>query len=224
MGLFKITLFVSVFVFCFMANSQDCPKRNMTSYSVDFCFTDSLYGDNILYFSQDASYFLFEGKKQKVREIKFSGGFNELDLIEIASNKKNKLSGVDVLLVEKGIMAWEVAKKRLGFQFFEGGLGIKILREGSGEFPKNGQPVDVHYEGVLENGEVFGSSYDRGRPFTFNLGMGSVIAGWDQGVAKLKKGSKAILWIPPSLGYGSRPVGPIPANSTLFFEIEVLEN
>ena len=85
-----------------------------------------------------------------------------------------------------------------------------------------GDLVTVHYVGTLTNGAKFDSSYDINRPYTFRLGAGAVIAGWDQGVVGMKVGGKRRLTIPPSLGYGSQPQGPIPANSTLIFEIELL--
>jgi FKBP-type peptidyl-prolyl cis-trans isomerase len=86
-----------------------------------------------------------------------------------------------------------------------------------------GKIVTVNYVGTLTNGTKFDSSYDRGTPFTFNLGAGGVIVGWNQGVAGMKVGGKRKLTIPPSLGYGSSDQGPIPANSTLIFEVELLK-
>jgi FKBP-type peptidyl-prolyl cis-trans isomerase FkpA len=102
-------------------------------------------------------------------------------------------------------------------------LLVEKLVEGNGASPKTGDQVHVHYTGLLPNGTKFDSSVDRGQPFTFVLGVGQVIGGWDQGVAQLKVGDKAKLTIPPHLGYGARGVpGIIPANSTLIFEVELL--
>lgn len=101
-------------------------------------------------------------------------------------------------------------------------LRAEILKEGSGEEAKAGDRVSVHYVGTLENGEKFDSSRDRGTPFDFNLGAGEVIQGWDIGVAGMKIGEVKKLTIPSALGYGSQAVGPIPSNSTLIFEVELL--
>lgn len=101
-------------------------------------------------------------------------------------------------------------------------LQIEDIVVGSGEEVKNGDLATVHYSGVLMDGTKFDSSYDRGEPFQFVLGLGQVIKGWDLGVAGMKIGGKRKLTIPPELGYGSQAVGLIPANSTLIFEVELL--
>lgn len=104
------------------------------------------------------------------------------------------------------------------------GLEYIILEEGTGPKPKQGQKVQVHYTGKLQDGTVFDSSHKRGKPIAFTLGIGQVIKGWDEGIALLKKGGKAQLIIPPSLGYGARGVPPqIPPNATLIFDVELVE-
>ena len=104
------------------------------------------------------------------------------------------------------------------------GLKSEDLKEGTGPAAKSGDKVSVHYTGTLVSGEKFDSSLDRGTPFEFVLGAGSVIKGWDQGVVGMKKGGKRKLTIPSELGYGERGSGAkIPPNSTLVFEIELLE-
>ncbi len=102
------------------------------------------------------------------------------------------------------------------------GLKYEDIIVGTGPSPQPGQDVTVHYTGVLENGTKFDSSLDRGQPFIFKIGMGKVIKGWDEGVMTMKVGGKRKLVIPPQLGYGARGVGPIPPNSTLVFEVELL--
>lgn len=103
------------------------------------------------------------------------------------------------------------------------GLKIVILEEGEGETAKIGNQVTVHYSGFLENGNKFDSSVEREEPIVFNLGHQMVIAGWDEGISLLKKGGKARLIIPPTLGYGETPRVNIPANSTLVFDVELLD-
>lgn len=103
-------------------------------------------------------------------------------------------------------------------------LVIEEIQAGEGEFPKKGQQVTVHYVGTLEDGTKFDSSRDRGKPFTFTLGVGQVIKGWDQGIAQLKKGARAKLTIPPALGYGAYGAGGvIPPNATLVFDVELID-
>ncbi|MGA8832357.1 MAG: FKBP-type peptidyl-prolyl cis-trans isomerase [Desulfomonilaceae bacterium] len=103
------------------------------------------------------------------------------------------------------------------------GLNVEILKKGTGPTPKPGQDVTVHYTGTLANGKKFDSSRDRGTPFTFKLGAGQVIRGWDEGVALLPVGSHAKLTIPPALGYGAAGAGGvIPPNATLIFDIDLL--
>jgi len=94
---------------------------------------------------------------------------------------------------------------------------------GGGAEAVAGKTVSVHYTGKLTDGTKFDSSLDRGDPFSFRLGAGQVIKGWDQGVAGMKVGGKRLLTIPPELGYGQRGFpGAIPPNSTLVFEVELL--
>ena len=81
---------------------------------------------------------------------------------------------------------------------------------------------DSHYIGKLEDGTKFDSSYDRGEPFSFQIGLRQVIEGWETGIMGMKVGGKRKLVIPPELGYGSRGIGPIPPNSVLTFEVELL--
>jgi peptidylprolyl isomerase len=105
----------------------------------------------------------------------------------------------------------------------ESGLKYLDLVEGTGETPKEGQKVTVHYTGTLENGKQFDSSRDRNQPFSFRIGTGQVIKGWDEGISNMKVGGRRQLIIPPDLAYGSRGAGRvIPPNSTLIFDVELL--
>ena len=101
-------------------------------------------------------------------------------------------------------------------------LRIVDLKEGTGTVAEPGKAVSVHYTGTLFNGTKFDSSLDRGQPFTFNLGAGQVIQGWDMGLVGMKVGGKRKLFIPPHLGYGERGAGGvIPPNAVLVFDVEL---
>lgn len=102
-------------------------------------------------------------------------------------------------------------------------LQIEDLKVGTGKEAIAKTKITVHYTGWLTNGKKFDSSVDRGEPFTFTLGVGQVIQGWDQGFAGMKVGGKRKLTIPPHMGYGARGAGgAIPPNSTLVFEVELI--
>jgi FKBP-type peptidyl-prolyl cis-trans isomerase FkpA len=104
------------------------------------------------------------------------------------------------------------------------GLKYEDLKVGDGAEAKAGDTVEVHYTGWLKDGKKFDSSVDRKEPFSFKLGAGRVIKGWDEGVAGMKVGGKRKLIIPPELGYGARGAGNvIPPNAELTFEVELLK-
>jgi FKBP-type peptidyl-prolyl cis-trans isomerase len=103
------------------------------------------------------------------------------------------------------------------------GLGYVEIVEGTGERPRAGDSVSVHYTGWLKSGEKFDSSHDRGQPLVFPLGKGRVIKGWDEGVSTMRVGGKRKLIIPAHLGYGDRGAGGvIPGGATLIFEVELV--
>jgi peptidylprolyl isomerase len=104
------------------------------------------------------------------------------------------------------------------------GLQYEDIKVGDGAQPKAGQTVIVHYTGTLTDGTKFDSSRDRGQPFSFRLGAGEVIKGWDEGLSTMKVGGQRKLTIPPDLGYGARGAGGvIPPNATLVFDVELLD-
>jgi len=103
-----------------------------------------------------------------------------------------------------------------------GELKTQVLREGAGDPVRSGQLVQVHYTGWLSDSTQFDSSRERGEPLEFPLGMGQVIQGWDRAIVGMKVGEVRRMEIPPELGYGDKAVGPIPAGSTLIFEVELM--
>jgi FKBP-type peptidyl-prolyl cis-trans isomerase len=118
----------------------------------------------------------------------------------------------------------EKAKEKGKVHTTDSGLKYEDLKEGTGEAAKKGDTVEVHYTGWLTDGKKFDSSVDRKEPFSFKLGAGRVIKGWDEGVAGMKPGGKRKLTIPPELGYGKRGAGNvIPPDATLVFEVELLK-
>jgi peptidylprolyl isomerase len=142
----------------------------------------------------------------------------------------------DILLVnhasaarEKAAKAAAEQQKKIDEKFpdaqkSDSGLMYVIREEGTGSSPKKGATVSVHYTGKLLNGTVFDSSVQRGQPIRFPVGAGRVIPGWDEGIMMMKEGGKRTLVIPPQLGYGSRGTGPIPPNSWLIFEVELVDS
>lgn len=141
---------------------------------------------------------------------------NELKQVDAAINAKvaeiNKKEG-EQFLAENAT--------REGVVQLPSGLQYKVIKEGSGEKPSAQSKVKVHYTGKLLDGKVFDSSVERGQPATF--GLNQVISGWTEGVALMTPGSKYIFYIPSNLAYGERGNSGIPPNSTLIFEVELLE-
>lgn len=128
-------------------------------------------------------------------------------------------------IAEQKKMAEEALEKlAAGFQKTDSGLRYQIIQKGNGTQAEKGKKVSVHYQGALENGQVFDSSYKRKQPIDFQLGVGQVIEGWDEGIALLKVGDKARFVIPSYLGYGSRGAGGvIPPDATLVFDVELMD-
>ena len=147
----------------------------------------------------------------------------------MAQFQKDSQARYQAKLEEDGIRNKAASEKFLadnkgkeGVQSTPSGLQYKVVKMGDGPKPKATDKVTVHYTGKVLDGKKFDSSVDRGQPFTFVIGVGQVIKGWDEGVATMKVGGKRNLIIPAALAYGSRGQGPIPPNTDLYFEVELL--
>ena len=138
--------------------------------------------------------------------------------ITAARQKENKALADKNLAEARAFL--EENKKKEGVITLPSGLQYKVLTEGSGKTPKATDSVTVHYRGTLVDGKEFDSSHKRGQPTTFEVGK--VIRGWTEALQLMKEGSKWQLFIPSALGYGDRGAGPVPPNSTLIFEVELL--
>lgn len=164
-----------------------------------------------------------------VLAVIFIGGVG----IFLLSNQKNLTSDINVnptpYPTTSAIISTPMPQASVGANMnniitTESGLKIQDLVVGNGNQVKSGDTVAVHYIGTLESGTKFDSSYDRSTPFITPIGVGQVIKGWDEGIVGMKVGGKRKLIIPPSLGYGEQGAGSaIPPNSTLVFEVELLE-
>jgi FKBP-type peptidyl-prolyl cis-trans isomerase FkpA len=140
---------------------------------------------------------------------------------EMQARRQKELEENDVRAVAAGKSYMEENKMKQGVITTESGLQYEVLRQGDGAKPASTDRVTVHYKGSLINGSVFDSSYDRGEPATFELNR--LIPGWTEGIQLMQAGSKFRFVVPPQLGYGNRDMGVIPPNSTLVFEVELLD-
>ena len=130
---------------------------------------------------------------------------------------------IELVSTKEAVVAkmWDVDSTL--FKTTASGLKYAIIQEGEGELVGKEKQATVHYSGFLLDGTKFDSSVERDEPFTFVAGVGQVIPGWDEGVQLMKKGSKARFIVPANLAYGDRDLGKIPPNSTLIFDVEVLD-
>jgi FKBP-type peptidyl-prolyl cis-trans isomerase len=157
-----------------------------------------------------------------------------IEIIRVGDEAKN-WNAIEVFRTFEGSRAKRIAEQKkmaeealeklaAGFQKTESGLRYQIIQKGNGTAAEKGKKVSVHYQGALENGQVFDSSYKRKQPIEFQLGVGQVIEGWDEGIALLQVGDKARFVIPSYLGYGSRGAGGvIPPDATLVFDVELMD-
>ncbi len=146
-------------------------------------------------------------------------GFNAIEAFRTFEGSREKL-----LAKEREAKRAELDKLAVGFEETSSGLRYQILQKGNGVKAEKGQTVSVHYKGQLPDGTVFDSSYKRKQPLEFPVGVGQVIAGWDEGIQLLNVGDKARLVIPSDLAYGSQGAGGvIPPDATLIFDVELMD-
>jgi FKBP-type peptidyl-prolyl cis-trans isomerase len=157
-----------------------------------------------------------------------------LEIIRVGEEAKN-WNAIEAFRYFEGSRARRLAEQKqkaeeameklaAGFDKTTSGLRYKMIQTGSGKQAEKGKKVSVHYEGSLENGQVFDSSYKRKKPIEFTLGVGQVIEGWDEGITLLRVGDKARFVIPSFLGYGAAGAGGvIPPDATLIFDVELMD-
>lgn len=148
--------------------------------------------------------------------------YGNVQMGPIPANSNLKVS-VELIESKEAVVAkmWDVDPKSM--KTTKSGLQYSITTEGDGPQVEKNKQVTVHYSGFLQDSTRFDSSVERDEPFTFVVGVGQVIPGWDEGVQLLKVGSKARFIIPPALGYGDRDLGKIKPNSTLVFDVEIVD-
>jgi FKBP-type peptidyl-prolyl cis-trans isomerase FklB len=141
-------------------------------------------------------------------------------LVQVAVQNKQKIKNEKTLAEGKDFLAKN--KKEAGVVELPSGLQYKVIKDGEGESPKADSKITAHYKGSLLNGQVFDSSYDRGEPAQF--GVSDVIDGWKEALQLMKPGAKWMLYVPSNLAYGENAMqgSPIPPNSVLIFEVELL--
>ncbi|WP_044398954.1 peptidylprolyl isomerase [Lacinutrix sp. Hel_I_90] len=207
-----------------MANSG--PGTNGSQFFITHIATDWLDGNHTVFGK------VVEGQ-EVVDAIAQGDVIETLEIVRVGAAAE-KFNGIEAFRTfegarekrieeEKAVKAAELEKYAAGFEQTASGLRYQIIQKGDGVKAEKGKTVSVHYKGALTDGTVFDSSYKRNAPIDFALGMGQVIAGWDEGVALLKVGDKARFVIPSELGYGSRGAGGvIPADATLIFDVELV--
>ncbi|HLV39723.1 peptidylprolyl isomerase [Xanthomarina sp.] len=171
---------------------------------------------------QDVVDAIAQGDEIKTLEILRVGAdaeaYNAIEAFRTFEGSREKL-----IAAAREAKSAELDKLAVGFEETKSGLRYQILQKGTGAKAEKGKTVSVHYKGQLPDGTVFDSSYKRKDPLEFPVGMGQVIAGWDEGIQLLQVGDKARFVIPSDLGYGSRGAGGvIPPDATLIFDVELM--
>ncbi len=220
-----VTIVGVVFLFsiCSAAEKVELKEqKDKESYSLGYQFGQNLKTQGVdlnldVYTSaiKDA----LGGKEPQMASDEISATIANLQQRLMAAQQKTLKELGEKNLSESKTFLAENGKKE-GVKTLQSGLEYKVVTEGSGKIPKAEDTVTVHYKGTFINGTEFDNSYTRGQPATFQVN--GVVKGWSEALQLMKEGSKWQLFIPPELAYGERGGGPIPPNSTLIFEVELL--
>ena len=207
-----------------MANSG--PETNGSQFYITHIATDWLNGKHTVFGK------VIEGQ-DIVDAIAQGDTIKSLEIVRLGDAAKN-FNAIEAFRTFEGSREKRIAEEReaaragldklaAGFEETESGLRYKILQKGDGKKAEKGNTVSVHYKGQLADGTVFDSSYKRNSPLDFQVGVGQVIPGWDEGICLLNVGDKARLVIPGDLAYGSAGAGGvIPPDATLVFDVELM--
>lgn len=190
----------------------------------DYVFSSAeLPGKTVSFALKDTATFSYVAKAgKKPVLLPLPKGLSLTNTLKVIRANKS-LKADDAVLIQQALVAWDSARADIGYTVTKSGLRYKITSRGSGKLPEVGKQITVHYRGYLASGKEFDGSIKRGQPLSFPLGQRQVIAGWDEGLQLFPVGSKGTLKVPPGLGYGAREIpNLIPANSTLYFDIEVV--
>lgn len=227
MKYFPVTIlslgFLFTCTFCFAGEKLELKdQKDKESYSLGYQF-----GQTLKYQGLDINVEIYKagiqdalgGKNPSLSQEEIQKTVSALQRRIVAARQKELKEKSEKNLAE-GKAFLEENKKKEGVKTLPSGLQYKVLAEGSGKTPKAADNVTVNYKGTLINGAEFDSSYKRGKPTTFQVNK--VIKGWTEALQLMKEGSKWQLFIPAELGYGDRGAGPVPPNSTLIFEVELI--